>query len=71
MSAPQQLAQKLGLENVRRAGNLLGEYFIRFANKIDGSEVNDFFDPRNRDLWTQSFARFLEEQINQDFPSND
>jgi CHASE1-domain containing sensor protein len=69
--ATQQLAQKMNLENVRRAGNLLSEYFARFANKIDDSEVNDFFDSRNRDLWTREFARFLEAQIDKDFPSND
>jgi len=71
MSTPQQLDEKLGLENVRVAGNYLGRCFARFADKIAPSEVNDFFDSRNRDLWMREFARFLEEQIDPNFPSND
>lgn len=58
-------------ENVRNAENLVGKYFSRFSDKISLAERNEFFDPRNRDMWTREFARFLEKQIDPDRPSND
>lgn len=76
MNTAKQLAKKLGLENVRTAGNLLGHYFTEFVNKTETNlpgylTLNDFFDGRNRDDWTRSFAEFLKSKIDPDFPSND
>jgi hypothetical protein len=59
------------MQNISIAEKQVVLYFLRFANKINEAERNDFFDPRNRDLWTRSFAQFLEEQINPERPSND
>ncbi len=58
-------------ENIQRANRLVGRYFLRFITTIDAAEASDFFDSRNRDLWTRAFAEFLIEQRNPDFPSDD
>lgn len=59
------------MENLANAEKLVVRHFQRFAKTFGPAERNDFFDPRNRDLWLSTFARFLEGQRDPDFPSND
>jgi len=58
-------------KNAEQAEMRVIQEFRKFAGKVRQIEVNDFFDPRNRDLWLKEFARHLESLIDQDFPSND
>jgi len=60
-----------GSSEVELSKNRIIRLFERFQLSVAPAEREDFFHGCNRDLYTREFARFLEEQIDPNFPSND
>ena len=53
------------ISNVARASALVSRELMVFALSIPESEQEDFFDPRNRDLWMDSFIARLKARYQQ------
>ena len=54
-----------GISNVALASALVSRELMGLALLIDDNEQEDFFDPRNRDLWMDAFIARLKAKYQQ------
>jgi hypothetical protein len=53
------------ISNVAAASALVSRELMMLATTIEESERDDFFDPRNQDLWMDTFIQRLKNRYQQ------